>query len=181
MSLWPAWLGRRAQREQPPWLRTLPETEVEVASEACELATTIAADAHKIDRAWAHRMIAVLGDVAYVEIVGEGDGGVLHGNALREFAEAATRGSAALAATRQALIDAVGPEAFVEAAATVGVFNGLVRIADATGVPLDDRIRAATGKFREELGLNEFGGSANTDDSLRDTEPDLSDPTKLFE
>jgi hypothetical protein len=67
-----AGLGRaaRAQRDQPPWMRELPETEVEITSEACELATTIAADAHKIDRAWAHRMIDVLGDVAYIEIVG---------------------------------------------------------------------------------------------------------------
>ncbi len=65
-------LGRaaRAQRDQPPWMRELPETEVEITSEACELATTIAADAHKIDRAWAHRMIDVLGDVAYIEIAG---------------------------------------------------------------------------------------------------------------
>lgn len=113
--------------------------------------------------------------------IGEGDGGVPHGNELREFAEAATRGSTELAATRQALLEAVGPKAFVEAAATVGIFNGLVRIADATGIPLDDRIRAATGEFRAQLGLNEFSGSANTDDSPRDTEPDLSDPTKLFE
>ena len=65
-------LGRaaRAQRDQPPWMRTLPEFEVEIAPKACELAITIAADAHKIDRAWAHEMIDALGDVAYVEIVG---------------------------------------------------------------------------------------------------------------
>ena len=113
--------------------------------------------------------------------IGEGDGGVPHGTVLREFAEAATRGSDDLPVARQALVDAVGPEAFVEAAATVGIFNGLVRIADSTGIPLDDRIRAATGEFRAELGLNEFGGAANTDHSAREVEPDLSDPTKLFE
>ena len=39
--------------------------------------------------------------------IGEGDGGVPHGNELREFAEAATRGSTELAATRQSLIEAV--------------------------------------------------------------------------
>ena len=113
--------------------------------------------------------------------IGEGDGGVPHGELLRAFAEAATRSSENLPSVRQALVDAVGPEAFVEAAATVGVFNGLVRIADSTGIPLDDRIRAATGEFRAELGLNEFGGAANTDDGPPDMKPDLSDPTKLFE
>ena len=60
----------RAQRDQPPWLRALPEVKVEIAPEAQELAIAIAADAHKIDRAWAHRIIDVIGDSAYVEIVG---------------------------------------------------------------------------------------------------------------
>ena len=69
--------------------------------------------------------------------LGRGEGGVAHGELLAAFAEAATRGSDGLPAIRSALLEVVGPEAFVAAAATVGIFNGLVRVADATGIPLD--------------------------------------------
>ncbi len=92
-----------------------------------------------------------------------GDGGVKHGALLAAFAEAATRGSEDLPALRSELLQAVGPAAFVEAASTVGAFNGLVRTADATGIPLDDGVRDASQDIRAELGLNEFSGSRNTD------------------
>ena len=95
--------------------------------------------------------------------VGDGDGGVPHGDLLRSFAEAATRGAEDLASVRRSLRDAVGDEAFIEAAATVGIFNGLVRVADATGIPLDEGTRSVSAEFREVLGLNGFGGSRNTD------------------
>jgi hypothetical protein len=98
--------------------------------------------------------------------IGEGDGGVAHGAALIRFAEAATRGSEDLADARAALLQAVGGSGFIEAAATVGVFNGLVRVADSTGIPLDDGTRANTGEFRESLGLNAYGSAANTDLSV---------------
>ena len=90
-------------------------------------------------------------------------GGVKHGALLAAFAEAATRGSEDLPARRAELLETVGPAATVEAASTVGAFNGLVRTADATGIPLDDGVRDATQDFRAELGLNEFSGSRNTD------------------
>ena len=95
--------------------------------------------------------------------VGDGDGGVPHGELLRSFAEAATRDTDDLALVRQGLRDAVGDAAFVEAAATVGAFNGLVRVADGTGIPLDDGTRSVSDGFREALGLNAFAGARNTD------------------
>ena len=39
---------------------------------------------------------------------------------------------------------AVGVDGWVEAAMTVAVFNGLVRTADASGIPLDDGVVSAT-------------------------------------
>ena len=39
----------------------------------------------------------------------------------------------------------------MHAAATVGIFNGLVRVADCTGIPLDDGTRDATVEERESL------------------------------
>ena len=102
-------------------------------------------------------------DVKLEGSIGEGDGGVHHGAALIRFAEAATRGSEDLNDARNALVAAVGGAAFIEAAATVGIFNGLVRVADATGVPLDEGTQHNTSVFRESLGLNEYRGARNTD------------------
>ena len=95
--------------------------------------------------------------------LGRGDGGVPHGAALLRFAEAATRGADDLAEARTALINAVGWEGFVEVASTVGIFNGLVRTADAIGIPLDEGTRAASSGFRADLGIDEFAGAGNTD------------------
>ena len=46
-----------------------------------------------------------------------------------------------------------GVAGFVEAACVVGIFNGLVRTADASGIPLDEGTRAATADYRRDLGL----------------------------
>ena len=95
--------------------------------------------------------------------IGRGDGELPNGAELVRFAEAATRDSDDLPAAREALQEAVGLEAFVLAAATVGIFNGLVRTADSTGIPLDNGMVDGSADFRQDLGLNAFGGSRNTD------------------
>ncbi len=102
-------------------------------------------------------------DVQLEGSIGNGDGGVEHGAALVRFAQAATRGSDDLCEARTALIDAIGGAAFIEAAATVGIFNGLVRVADSLGIPLDEGTRRNSEAFRESLGLNEFASARNTD------------------
>lgn len=94
---------------------------------------------------------------------GEGDGGLPHGEALLRFAEAATRNSEDLEEARRHALEAVGPAGFIEAAATIGIFNGLVRVADATGIPLDDGTRNSSKTFRAELGFDAFAGAANSD------------------
>lgn len=94
--------------------------------------------------------------------LGDGDGGVEHGRELLRFAEAAGRGTEDLPDSRAVLLDAVGPEAFVEVAATVGIFSGLVRIADSIGIPLDEATRMGTHDFRADLGFDAFGGARNT-------------------
>ena len=57
-----------AQRAEPPWLRKLPQAGAGLSDAAVEAARKIAADAPEIDRAWAKRAIAALGDAAYVEL-----------------------------------------------------------------------------------------------------------------
>ena len=72
-------------------------------------------------------------------------------------------------------------EAFVEAAATVGIFNGLVRTADSIGIPIDGGMVHSTADFRGELGLNDFSGSQNTDLSRRSDEASGGSLPSLFE
>ncbi|NNL64742.1 MAG: hypothetical protein HKP30_00735 [Myxococcales bacterium] len=69
---------------------------------------------------------------------------------------------AELAQARQGLLDTVGPEGLVDAAAVVGNFERMTRIADATGIPLDPPVNLLAGDLQGELGLNEFGSARNT-------------------
>jgi len=89
--------------------------------------------------------------------------GIAHAEALLAFADAAVAGDeAALAAARQGVLDALGAEALVDAAAVVGNFERMTRIADATGIPLDAPVKALTQDIRGDLGLDEFGSARNT-------------------
>jgi len=92
-----------------------------------------------------------------------------HGEAIVRFGEAVTRGSDDIAAARDALRGALGDEGFVECAAITGIFNGLVRNADLSGIPLDDTTLHASQDFRESLGLNAFAGARNSDLDRADT------------
>ncbi len=93
----------------------------------------------------------------------EGDGGVEHGARLVAFTEAVMGDDeAALARERDALRAVLTPEAFVDAAAVIGAFNVVDRIADATGIPLDAGLAAMSGEVRQDLDLARFASSANT-------------------
>ena len=81
-----------------------------------------------------------------------GDAGVPHGNELLAFATAANRRSDVLPQARAALAAVVGHEGLVEAAATVAIFNGLVRVADGTGIQLDPSMLTSTAETRAALG-----------------------------
>ncbi|MBS1265271.1 MAG: hypothetical protein MAG471_01112 [Acidimicrobiaceae bacterium] len=88
--------------------------------------------------------------------------GVPHDDLLTAYAEAAHDGPEAARLLDAQMLEAVGSGGLVDAAATVAVFNGLVRSADATGIPLDEDVMERTVDERAELGLNVFAGSANT-------------------
>ena len=83
-----------------------------------------------------------------------GDSGVAHDGALIAFAEAVVLGAEAeLDRARQALLDTLGAPGFVDAAAVVGTFNAMVRVADATGIPLEGFRIDDLAAIRAELGL----------------------------
>ena len=84
-------------------------------------------------------------------------GGIPHGQLLVEFAEAVLADSdEQLLRARSALRGSVGDAALVDAAAVVGFFNAIDRVADATGIPLDPERIPQTADFRAALGLDAF-------------------------
>ena len=92
----------------------------------------------------------------------EGGVGIPHGRILLEFAAAAHRDDPDLPAARRAVLAGVGSAGLLEACLTVSAFNGLTRVADATGIPLDGGTLAATTDVRAELGLNDLAGARST-------------------
>jgi hypothetical protein len=79
------------------------------------------------------------------------------GRELAAFAEAViSDDDANLEQMRNDVIAAVGPDGFVDAAAVVGNFERMVRIADGIGIPLDKSAADMSVEIRDELGLNEF-------------------------
>ena len=91
------------------------------------------------------------------------DGGIEGGVLLHGFAEAVTRGDEARTATlRDALADALGEAAMIDAAAVAAAFHGFVRVVDATGAPVEGAAGGqVTVAFRKALGINEFYGARN--------------------
>jgi len=102
-------------------------------------------------------------DLSAVNGDASGDAGVAHGERLVAFTEAVMGDDeATLKRERQALLDALGPAAFVDACGVVGAFNVVDRIADAIGIPLDGPLQGMSVGVRQELGLARFAAAANT-------------------
>lgn len=87
----------------------------------------------------------------------EGDGGIPHGDLLAAFAEAVVgEGDRDLADVRATLLATLGPAQLVDAAGVAATFNAIDRVADSTGIPIDEERLEPTAEFREELGINAF-------------------------
>jgi hypothetical protein len=96
-------------------------------------------------------------DLNAVTGAAQDNGGVPHGNLLVEFAEAVLGDDEeALTRARAALSEAIGPAGLVDAAAVVGLFNAIDRVADANGIPLEAEKLAASADFRTALGVDRF-------------------------
>ena len=98
-------------------------------------------------------------DIDFNAILGETDGdvGIPHADILVEFTEAVWGDDdARLEAARRAIIDAMGAAALVDASGITATFNAIDRVADSTGIPLEDFKAEETEGLREDLGLNAF-------------------------
>lgn len=63
---------------------------------------------------------------------------------------------------RDAVRAVLSPEQFVDACAVIAAFNVVDRIADSTGIPLDDTLTVMSAEVRGALDLARFGSSVNT-------------------
>ena len=90
-------------------------------------------------------------------IMGDGDGGIPHGELLTEFAETIVEGDdAGLAVARTQLMETLGWEALVDASGIVATFNAIDRVADATGTPIEEERIEMTATIREQLKIDQF-------------------------
>ncbi len=86
-----------------------------------------------------------------------GASGVQHGDWLRALVEATVRGEwQHLAEVRRAAALAMGTQQTVDALTVAAAFNGITRVADATGIPLDESTAEATRGLREATGIERF-------------------------
>jgi hypothetical protein len=86
-----------------------------------------------------------------------GDGNIPHGALLVAFADAVLDGDDGhLAAIRSQIAERLGAVALVDAAAVAATFNAIDRVADATGIPIEEAKAAATAELRATLGIDAF-------------------------
>jgi len=86
--------------------------------------------------------------------------GVEYGDVLLALADAMVgQDDTALARARDTVTRTLGPEVMVDAVGIASNFERMVRIADATGIPLDDRMLNLTREVRDELLLDNFAAA----------------------
>lgn len=91
------------------------------------------------------------------------DARVPHAAELIEFGEAMLGPEAARQVhARDAVRAALGGAGLVDAAAIVASFNAVVKLADGTGIPLEDFKAEATRDLRAQLGLERFNRGAGS-------------------
>jgi hypothetical protein len=85
-------------------------------------------------------------------IDGTSETGVPHAASLLGFADAVIARDA-IEVQRERVVAALGEAAMVDSAAVIAGFDGITRIADATGIPIEPAKAEQTADFRTELGL----------------------------
>ena len=101
------------------------------------------------------------------------DIGVDGGHALVDFADAVVTGTQTDINHARTRVEAeLGRQAAVDAAAVIANFQRMVRIADSTGIPLDEPVLMMSQTIRKDLGINEYHAAQNT--------PKLSFPKRVL-
>lgn len=92
-------------------------------------------------------------------VIGEDDieSGIPASAELSRFAEAICENDDdKIEVSRSAVVEALGEAAMIDAAATIAAFNAFPRVADATGIPLEEMKVEPTAGIRADLGFEAF-------------------------
>ena len=93
----------------------------------------------------------------------DSDPGVDHASHLRLLTEGAIGSQwQQLAVIRDDAAAAMGEQVMVDALTVAAGFNGITRVADATGIPLDPTTQEVTGSMRVETGIDAFDYAAKS-------------------
>ena len=91
------------------------------------------------------------------------DPGVASANHLRALTEAVIQGRwESLDALCSAALDTMSPVAITDVLSVAAAFNGITRVADATGIPLDAATYTNTVELRREIGIDAFAYDAKS-------------------
>ena len=102
-------------------------------------------------------------DFENVQGVAEHDGGVEHGRLLADFSEAVMLDDGPrIEAVRSELEAAIGAAGIVDTAAVIAMFNVVDRVADATGIPLDESSEEFRTAVGQELGMMDMSPEARS-------------------
>ena len=92
------------------------------------------------------------------------DSGVDFSHWLRSLTEAAIHGRwGDLASIRDQAGMAMGTQSMVDALVVASGFNGITRVADTTGIPLDENTQQMTVDMRESTGIERFNYGEKSD------------------
>lgn len=91
------------------------------------------------------------------------DAGIPHSQVLRKLTEATIEMRwDDVASLRREAIGAIGRQSTVDALAVTSGFNGITRVADATGIPIDSYEDDVSRELRSSIGIDEFHYSAKS-------------------
>ena len=94
----------------------------------------------------------------------DGEVGVSNEKILLEIAEAVYHSDdAALADLNKRGVKALGEQAFVDAIAVASGFHGITKVANATGIPLDDRTEEVTGELRQFTKIDDYADDVKSE------------------
>ena len=88
---------------------------------------------------------------------GSSDSGVADADLLLRFADAVHAGD--FSAEREAVRQKLGEAALVDTAATIAIFDAVVKIADTTGIPLEEAQPETIKDFKLALGIDTFAST----------------------
>lgn len=89
--------------------------------------------------------------------------GVAHEEILLDIADAVYHGeNAQLEDVRRRGIELIGPTALVDAIGVAAGFNGITKIANGTGIPLDDTTEQQTSELRKTTQIDEYAETAKS-------------------